>query len=98
VAGIGNGLFAPDESVTCQDLAVLLTRYAQFAGKQLPVKREYAGFADDGQMSDYAKQSVSILYEAGIVGGKPGNFFDPKSSATRAEAAAILRRFIEASR
>jgi hypothetical protein len=37
-----------------------------------------------------------ILYRSGVVSGKPGNLFDPKGEATRAEVAALLRRFIEA--
>jgi hypothetical protein len=39
---------------------------------------------------------AETLYCGRIVSGKPGNLFDPKGSATRAEVAAILHRFIEA--
>jgi hypothetical protein len=94
VSGIGGGLFAPEASITRQDLAVLLLRYAWHIDKGLPPKRTYAGFADDGQIADYARQAAEILYEATVIGGKPGNLFDPRGSATRAETAAMFHRLI----
>jgi hypothetical protein len=96
VLGIGGNKFNPDGELTRQDLAVIITRYADFARKQFPVTLQYAAFADDADIAEYAKPSVQTLYCSGIVGGKPGNLFDPKGSATRAEVAAILNRFIEA--
>ncbi|MDR1328828.1 MAG: S-layer homology domain-containing protein [Oscillospiraceae bacterium] len=36
------------------------------------------------------------MYRAGIISGKPGSRLDPKGTATRAEVAAMLRRFLEA--
>ena len=39
--------------------------------------------------------AVEAFFKAGIISGKLGNIFDPKGSATRAEIAAILNRFLE---
>ena len=97
VNGVSAASFAPDAPVTRQDLAVILMNYARFAGKPLAVKRIYGGFADSAEIAGYAQASVATVYQAGIMSGKPGNLFDPKGIATRAEVAAILRRFIEAS-
>ena len=93
VAGYGNGNFGPNESVTREDLAVILANYVQY---KLPAIREDEKFADAAAVSDYAREATSTLFRAGIVGGKPGNLFDPKGFATRAEAASMLRRFVEA--
>jgi hypothetical protein len=95
VNGVGDGRFAPDAEITRQDLATLITRYADFAGKEFPVTLQYAAFADEDNIADYAKNAVQTLYGGGIVSGKPNNIFDPKGKATRAEVAAMLQRFAE---
>jgi hypothetical protein len=52
--------------------------------------------ADEDDIADYVKNAAQMLYCGGTVGGKSGNAFDPKDIATRAEVAALLYRFIEA--
>jgi hypothetical protein len=96
VNGVSDSAFAPDAPVSRQDLAVMLMNYVRFTGKLLPVKQAYGGFADSADIAAYARPAVEALYQAGIIGGKPDNRFDPGGSATRAEVAAILRRFNEA--
>jgi hypothetical protein len=96
VNGVSDSAFAPDAPVSRQDLAVMLMNYVRFTGKLLPKKQAYGGFADSADIAAYARPAVEALYQAGIIGGKPGNRFDPSGSATRAEVAAILRRFTEA--
>jgi hypothetical protein len=98
VAGVGGNRFSPDAEITRQDLAVIITRYADFAKKQFPVTLQYAAFADEAEIAGYAQSAVQTLYCGGIVNGKPDNRFDPRGSTTRAEVAAILHRFIEAAR
>ena len=88
-----NGMFNPDDSVTRQDLAVILDRYAGIAGMPLPLDRVYQGFNDDKDIASYAKEAVEALYRAQIINGRADNLFVPKGSATRAEAAAMLHRF-----
>jgi hypothetical protein len=95
VAGIGGDMFAPDIAISRQDLSAILVRYANYAGYRLP----YAiapPFADGEKIAEYAKDSVQTLAASGIVKGRPGNIFDPESSASRSEIAAIIRRFAEA--
>ncbi|MDR1616239.1 MAG: S-layer homology domain-containing protein [Syntrophomonadaceae bacterium] len=98
VSGVGDNRFAPDVSISRQDLAALLMRYANFSQKQFPATRQFVTFADDAQIADYAKNSVRSLYNGGIISGKPNNVFDPRGSATRAEVAAMMHRFIEAAK
>jgi hypothetical protein len=94
VSGIGDNKFAPDAKIARQDLAVMLARYADAMETALPATRAAAAFADAGDVAGYAKDATDALYRAGIVSGKPGNLFDPRGPATRAEVAAMLHRFI----
>ena len=51
-------------------------------------------FADDEQISDYAKEAVEALAAAGIISGSENGEFMPKKNATRAETAKILDGFL----
>jgi hypothetical protein len=95
VEGYGDEIFRPNFDITRQELAAVLLRLANHKGLKLPAVREYAAFADDTNVSGYARTAVETLYKAGILSGKPDNLFDPKGPTTRAEAAAILHRFLE---
>ena len=87
--------FAPNAGVTREQLAVILTNYANTMGYDLPTVHKAVTFADQGQISNPAKTAVSATQQAGILPGKDGNRFDPQTTATRAETATALRRFIE---
>ena len=87
--GYGNGQFAPSRSITRQELAVMLHRYA---GSPAATDKELH-FADADKVSDYAREALGWAVENGIVQGKGGGILDPGGNATRAEAAAMLQRF-----
>jgi len=93
VSGIGGGLFAPDSEITRQDMAVMLLRYLKYIKADYVVTDEYKIFADETDIASYAKDAVQTLNKLGIIQGKGNNIIDPKGNATRAEAAAMLRRF-----
>jgi uncharacterized repeat protein (TIGR02543 family) len=91
VAGVGDGKFAPDQPISRQDLAVMLWRYA---GSPEPRKNEL-DFSDAGKVSEYAWKALCWANENGIVNGKGNRVLDPKGKATRAEAAQMLKNYIE---
>ena len=91
--GIGGGLFGTNNSITRQDMATMMVRYAKVIGMNLP-EADGTLFADDGEISDYAKDAVYRLKAAGILTGRENNVFDPKATCTRAEVAAVLQRFM----
>ncbi|MDR2355253.1 MAG: S8 family serine peptidase [Clostridiales Family XIII bacterium] len=95
VLGVGDGGFAPDAELTRQDLALIFMRCAAFRGDVLPETRAFVPFADEADISDYAAEATQRLFEAGLISGRPGNAFDPKGKATRAEVAAVLHRYLE---
>jgi|GEM_PF-2343362 len=96
VSGIGGGRFAPNANITRQDLAVILMRYADHIGVNFPTVTTYSPFADNHMIAGYARDAVRDAVEAGIIGGTTGNRFAPLENATRAQTAAMLRRFITA--
>jgi len=73
----------------------MMVNYAKATGCTLPVSRQANTFADDANISAYAKDAVKAIQQTGVISGKPNNLFDPQGNATRAEASAILRRFVE---
>ena len=83
IYGKGDRLFGVGEKISKQDMAVMVHRAAI---SKLIKKRDYTGFSDDSQISDYAKQAIIDLYEAEILNGKGDNLFAPTAYSTRAEA------------
>ncbi|MCL2336517.1 MAG: S-layer homology domain-containing protein [Firmicutes bacterium] len=96
VKGISNTKFAPNGLVTREQMAAILYRYEQFSGQTPSGAGATKTFADQSKISDYAKTPVNALVKQGILSGKPNNLFDPRGTATRAEVAAVLHRFMEA--
>ena len=93
--GIGGGRFGPALSISRQDMAVIMQNYAKATGYKLPVSIAAVTFSDSAKIATYAKEAVTAIQQAGVMHGKGNNAFDPQGNATRAEASAILRRFVE---
>ncbi len=87
--GIGNGLFAPENKITREDMAVMIYNAAVAYGKVFDTQAALK-FEDNGMISDYAEEAVAALCDAGAINGYEGNVFMPKATATRAEAAKII--------
>ncbi len=85
ITGDGNGNFRPNDLITREDICVILSR-VKGAGTASVSQL----FADDGQISDYARNAVYTMKESGIVNGIGDNVFAPKANATRAMAAKII--------
>ena len=95
VNGVGNGKFVPDQSITREQMAVIMSNYAKTIGYTLPKVHIENIFADNAKISTYAKEAVKQMQMAGVISGKNGNLYDPQGTATRAEVSAVLRRFVE---
>lgn len=93
--GIGNGKFASDQSITREQMAVIIQNYAKVVGYTLPKVHAENHFADSAKISASTKDAVKQMQMAGIVGSKNGNLFDPQGIATRAEVSVVLHRFVE---
>jgi len=84
--GKSTDTFGVGEAITRQDACVMIKR-AVFSGDS---GEESLSFADEDEISDYAKTSVSLLAGYGIVNGVGENKFDPNGICTRAQAAKII--------
>ncbi|ACT00194.1 S-layer homology domain-containing protein [Paenibacillus sp. JDR-2] len=93
INGYENGEFRPDQTISREEMAVILSRGLAFAG----YKGDAAGsetFTDQSDIPAWAAEAISQLAGFGIVNGKPGNEFDPAGEATRAESVAMLYRLL----
>ena len=88
MTGYGGGTFAPQETVTRQQLVAALWRYA---GKP-ESDASLSAFADAGKVSSYALPAVRWAYETGIVTGTGANILMPAAKATRAQLAVMVWR------
>ena len=95
VKGIGDKKFPPDQAITREELAVIMSNFAKAMNLKLNHKYKENTFADSPEISAYAREAVKEMQMAGILSDKGNNLFDPKGTATRAEVSAVLRRFIE---
>ena len=94
-AGYGKDKFGPDDPITREQLAAIFYRYADYKGYDLTVKGNLDTFKDADKITDYAKTAMQWAVGSGLMKGKSGNLLDPQGTATRAEIAAMLHRFIE---
>ena len=94
-AGYGKDKFGPDDPITREQLAAIFYRYADYKGYDLTVKGNLDKFKDADKITDYAKTAMQWAVGSGLMKGKSGNLLDPQGTATRAEIAAMLHRYIE---
>lgn len=95
VNGVGKNLFAPDASVTREQIAVITVNFVKLCGAELPETADAAEFTDAADISPWAADAVTAAQKAGLLYGRETGEFAPQQTATRAEVAAILHRFAE---
>lgn len=91
--GTDGGNFAPTMKITREEMATMIYRYTQSAGKLLPTKNVPTVFSDAHLIDSWAQTPVSVIQQAGIIDGNVVNgrySFDPKVPATREECAKML--------
>ena len=96
VNGVGDGSsFAPTGAITREQMAAMLYRYAQYKGYDVTGSADLSGYADADSVSSWAEYAVAWAVDAGLISGVGNNTLNPQGSATRAEIATILMRFVE---
>ena len=89
VTGTSQTAFSPDESVTREQMAALLYRYAG----EPSAAEDLSAYAYADSVSAYASDAMAWCVENGVLNGTDGSRLEPAASATRAEVAAVLQRF-----
>ena len=93
--GYGEDRFEPDEPITREQLAAIFYRYADYKEYDLTADEDLDKFKDADEIADTARAAMQWAVGSGLMDEKPGDMLDPQAAATRAEIAAMLRRFIE---
>lgn len=97
IFGESNKTFLPDDTITREQLAAVLHRYAQYKEYDTTIgeNTNILSYDDAYDISEYAIASVQYAVGSGLMKGKAENTLNPKDDVTRAETAQILYRFIE---
>lgn len=89
VNGIGNGKFSPNDIITREQMAVMMSKYLKITGKTLQGTGNVI-FKDSSKISNWAKDSVMELARANVINGMEDGTFSPKTALTRAQVAQII--------
>lgn len=91
--GISDGTNMPGV-ITREQLATILYRYAKQKGYDVSKSAALTGFSDADKVSGYAAEAMQWAVAEGLLQGSNGKL-NPQGSATRAQVATILMRFME---
>lgn len=89
IGGGGNNLFGPNDSITREQLAVMLWRYV---GK--PTANSELPFNDASQISSYALPAMRWAVGNAILNGKGNGILNPKGFTTRAQVALMFTNYL----
>ncbi|MGF7033819.1 hypothetical protein J2T17_004767, partial [Paenibacillus mucilaginosus] len=97
--GVADNRFAPDALITREQMAVLIWRanvyLREAAGEQAGAGHALKQFKDQGSISSWAEAAAAAALEAGLIQGTAADTFDPQGSATRAQAAVMMKRLLQ---
>lgn len=93
VYGVAPGKFAPHDSLTREQTAAILFRYAEMWRLDTEPRADLSGYKDYDRISSYALEAISWANAKGIMKGVGENTLDPRGSCTRAQIAQMLRIF-----
>jgi len=95
VKGYGDGRFGPMDTLTREQFAVMLQRYAKLKGPDTGKTADLSAYADADSISAWALDAMRWANAEGLIRGRTETTLVPKGSTTRAETAAILMRYLE---
>ncbi len=92
VSGTGDGNFSPNAAITREQLAAMLMNYSAWKGEDVSARVDLSGYSD--QPSIWAEETMAWAVAEGLISGVTADQLQPQASATRAQVAAILQRFL----
>lgn len=96
VSGMGEGLFAPNMEITREQMVAMLYNYAKYKGYDVTASADLSTFADSASVSAWAQPAMQWAVAEGYISGMGANQLAPQGTATRAEIASVIMRFMEA--
>lgn len=97
-SGQFTGLFGTNDAIERQQLATIFCRYAAYKGYNISDKKDLSVFPDAGRVAGYAKEQMAWCVQQGIITGSVQNgvaYLLPKDSASRAQCATMIQRFMK---
>ncbi len=95
VAGYGGGQFGTNDSITREQMAAILHRYAQHKGCDVTATADLVSYTDAAEISGWAQSAMQWANAGGLIAGTTPATLDPAGTATRAQVASILMRFVK---
>ena len=95
VNGYGDSQFGPTDTITREQMAAILYRYAQYKGYDVTASADLSTYTDAASVSSYAVSAMQWAVGEGLINGITDTTLVPGGSATRAQVATILMRFMQ---
>ncbi|MDD6024052.1 MAG: S-layer homology domain-containing protein, partial [Oscillospiraceae bacterium] len=89
--------FCPNMTVTREEMAAFMCRFARYLGLDTTVKDSswMDRYTDAGAISAYARNSIGWCVETGIITGTSSTTVSPKDLATRAQVATVIKNLVQ---
>ncbi|MEG1500590.1 MAG: S-layer homology domain-containing protein, partial [Clostridiales bacterium] len=94
IKGYGEGIFGVKDSVTREQAATILYNYAKYKGYDVAKTKDISAYSDFGKVATWAKTPLAWANAQSLISGRTAQTLAPKDTATRAEIASILQRFV----
>lgn len=97
-SGTGSGQFSPEDVISREQLVTMLFNYAEKIGAASADRMQLTAFPDANKVSRYAQTPMQWAIAEGLISGRHEggtNYIAPKGTASRAEVATVLAKFVE---
>ena len=94
VNGVSETEYDPHVSITREQLAAMIYRYAEYKGYDVSATTSLDSYDDAGDVSDYAAEALAWAVAEGLVEGVDDNTLQPQGTASSEQIATILERFV----
>ncbi len=95
VTGYGSGQFGTNDSITREQMAAILYNYAKHKGYDVTATADLSAYTDAAEISGWAQSAMQWANAGGLIAGTTPATLEPAGTATRAQVASILMRFVE---
>ena len=92
--GTSDTTFSPTRQITRQEMAVLIVRFVQYLGEEVPDNAKVESFADSDKIADWAKADIETMRKYGLIQGDANGNFNPLGNADRSSVATIAMRLL----
>ncbi|MGE5677166.1 MAG: choice-of-anchor D domain-containing protein [Pseudomonadota bacterium] len=99
INGTGKGSFEPDRKITREEAMLIMSRAMAIVKldtdtSEAEIKQVLSGYKDSGKLNSWSEKSAAVCIKSGIIQGS-GNAIRSEANITRAESAAMVRRFLQ---